>query len=149
MRKTQKEISALVAGKTRLIKKLDVRPALLAGDTLAFLAFALIGLSSHERDPSFATLVRAGLPFLSAWLVIGTVSGVFRSDAAASSSVLRRALPTWVPAWGIGLLLRAFVFGRTVEPAFALVSLIANAILLVGWRSIFALVSKRQGTGAG
>lgn len=96
------------------------------GDALAFLAFAVIGLSSHYRSPSLVSLLRAGLRFLSAWLMIGTIAGVFRPDAAAGASVPRLVLPVWVPARVLGLGLRALVFGRAVDPAFAVVSLIAT-----------------------
>ena len=41
---------------------------LIAGDGVAFLTFALVGLSGHERQVSLAGIMRAGLPFLLAWL---------------------------------------------------------------------------------
>lgn len=116
----------------------------MAGDVLVFLVFALIGLSSHERNPSLTSLLRAGLPFLGAWLSIGGLFGVFNRDTAAGTSAMRTVLPVWLPAWLIGLVLRAVVFGRAVEPAFAVVSFVANGILLVGWRTGFGFFAKRN-----
>jgi hypothetical protein len=45
-------------------------------------------------------------------------------------------LMAWAPAWVIGLVLRSLVFGRAFAPAFAIVSFVTNAVLLLGWRLI-------------
>ena len=43
---------------------------LIAGDGVAFVAFAVVGLSGHERQLSISGMMRAGLPFLLAWLPV-------------------------------------------------------------------------------
>jgi len=106
---------------------------LLAGDLACFLAFAVIGLRSHEDGVTASGVLRAAVPFQAGWLVFSTLLGLQSARAAATP---RRVLIAWVPSWALGLALRTLVFGRAFAPAFAVISFITNAVLLVGWRFV-------------
>ena len=53
-----------------------------------------------------------------------------------------------LPACGVGLLIRSLAFGQPFSPTFALVSLVTNGALLVGWRMLYAKWLSRSDVGA-
>ncbi len=114
---------------------------LLIGDLICFLAFALLGLRSHEDGMTLNGLLRAATPFQAGWLIAGLVP-VFHEPESAHrrTGVLRR----WAPAWVIGLGLRTLLFGRSFEASFAVVAFIANGLLLLLWRSVFVRLLYRE-----
>jgi len=114
---------------------------LLAGDLICFLVFALLGLRSHEDGITLGGVIRAATPFQAGWLIAGLVPALHESRVQhRRTGVLRR----WVPAWIIGLALRTLLFDRSFEASFAVVSFIANAALLVLWRSVLARLLFRE-----
>jgi hypothetical protein len=114
---------------------------LLAGDLICFLVFALLGLRSHEDGITLGGVIRAATPFQAGWLIAGLVPALHENRAQhRRTGVLRR----WVPAWIIGLALRTLLFDRSFEASFAVVSFIANAALLVLWRSVLARLLFRE-----
>ena len=118
-------------------------PVLLSGDVAAFVLFAVVGLSSHEQDYSPAAFARTVLPFLLPWLVTAGVAGLYRRRTdVGPSSVIKPVLIAWLPAWAAGLALRSLVWGRAFSPAFAIVALLVNAALLLGWRATAAALQK-------
>jgi Protein of unknown function (DUF3054) len=114
---------------------------LLAGDLICFLVFAVLGLRSHEDGITLSGIVRAATPFQAGWLLAGLVP-VFheRRSKHRRTGVLRR----WAPAWVIGLALRTLFFDRSFEVSFAIVSFLANALLLLIWRSVLARLLFRE-----
>ena len=77
----------------------------------------------------------------SGWLVTGLVPALHESRAAhRRTGVLRR----WLPAWAIGLALRTLLFDRSFQASFAMVSFIANALLLLLWRSVLVRLLFRE-----
>ena len=119
---------------------------LIAGDSIAFLTFAVVGLSSHERQLSFAGVLRAGLPFLLAWLPFAWAVGLFH-PSRATSKAWQSVLIAWIPACGLGLLIRSVALGQSFAPTFALVSFVTNGVLLTGWRSLYANWLRRRDEG--
>ena len=120
---------------------------LIAGDGVAFVAFAVVGLSGHERQVSLAGMMRSGLPFLLAWLPFAWGLGLFR-PSWLTSKAWQSVLIAWLPACGVGLLIRSLAFGQSFSPTFALVSLVTNGALLVGWRTLYAKWLSRSDVGA-
>ena len=88
---------------------------LIVGDGVAFVAFAVIGLSGHERQVSVAGMMRAGLPFLLAWLPFAWGLGLFR-PSWLTSKAWRSVLIAWLPACGVGLLIRSLGVRTTFRP---------------------------------
>jgi hypothetical protein len=102
---------------------------------LCFLVFALLGLRSHEDGITLSGVLRAAMPFQAGWLLAGLLPPLRESRAShRATGVLRR----WLPAWAMGLALRTLLFDRSFAPTFAIVSLIVNLLLLIGWRSWLA-----------
>jgi hypothetical protein len=115
----------------------------LCGDLVCFLAFAVLGLRSHEDGITAGGILRAAVPFQVGWLLISLAARTRRPAGreADAPAVIR----TWVPAWAIGLVLRTAIFDRSFAPTFAIVSLLVNAVLLLLWRMILApLVLRRR-----
>ena len=114
---------------------------LLAGDLACFVVFALLGLRSHEDGITLGGMVRAATPFQAGWLIAGLVPVLHESRSAhRRTGVLRR----WAPAWVIGLTLRTLLFDRSFEASFAVVSFMANGVLLLLWRSVLARLVFRE-----
>ncbi|HLF77420.1 MAG TPA: DUF3054 domain-containing protein [Dehalococcoidia bacterium] len=112
--------------------------ALLGGDLLCFLVFALLGLRSHEDGITASSLLRAAAPFQAGWLASSYLIGLHRRRDAVGSDAAQLVLKTWLPAWAVGLVIRSLVFGRAFAPTFAIVSLLFNSGLLLMWRCVFA-----------
>jgi hypothetical protein len=140
---------------------LDRRVALLViGDALAFLLFAAIGRRSHQEAAGVGALGQiawTALPFALGWFAVSPLLGAFRRVPASggrrkgSSEVEAKALLAalaqtelaWLAAWPAALLLRwALSADHQIPLSFALVILIANALLLGSWRTGFALAQQ-------
>ncbi len=127
---------------------------LLIGDVISFLLFAAIGRGSHGEATGFGALLEVGktaAPFLLGWFLAAPWLGAFRVNASAHigklplpRSLVGRTMLAWVVAWPLGLGLRALFLQRAIPLSFAIVTFIANTILLLGWRGIFAWLLARQ-----
>lgn len=124
---------------------MDRRSALaLAGDLLALSAFALLGLASHREPFTLANFLRAGGPFLGAWLLAALAAGGYRTGALLSLRwVLLRGVPAWLLAWTLALLGRSLWLGRPMPLAFGLVTLLVAGGMVLGWRALLALALGR------
>ena len=101
-------------------------------DYLVVATFVLIGLLTHDGRDGLVGYLRVSAPFLLslavAWLVIGRTK-------LQRSGLLTGILIT-VITWGLGLTIRAIVFGGGVALPFVLVAggfLIAG---MLGWRTV-------------
>ena len=112
-------------------------------DAVLVTVFAVIGRSSHAEGLDAAGVWGTAWPFL-AGLAIGWV--VARAWRHPSDP-----WPTGVIVWAatliIGMLLRVIV-GQGVQVAFVVVAAVTLAILLIGWRSVAALVTRLTGARA-
>jgi len=113
-------------------------PALI--DLVLIVAFAAIGMSSHEESVNAATLVSVAWPFVAGGAVGWLVSLAWRNPAAP----LRTGVPVWILAAGGGMALRVLTGGGFAVP-FLIVTLVVLAVFLIGWRAIAALVSRIRG----
>ena len=112
---------------------------LVAGDALAFLVFAAIGRHDHQESGALVAVVGTALPFFAGWLVVAPWAGVYSGPARGHPADLaRRTAIGWIAAWPVGLLFRAISLHRGIPVSFAVVTLLANAVLLVGWRTLYA-----------
>ena len=109
-------------------------PALI--DVVLIVAFAAIGMSSHEESISALTLATVAWPFLAGGAIGWLVSRAWRNPAAP----LRTGVPVWILAAGGGMILRMATGGGFAVP-FLVVTLIVLAVLLIGWRALAALVA--------
>ncbi|TMB96618.1 MAG: DUF3054 domain-containing protein [Chloroflexi bacterium] len=121
---------------------------LIAGDLAALLAFAVLGLATHEREFTAAALARSFLPFAVGWLLVGSVLGGFQPDAASRPVSGWGLLMLWLPAGVLGLVIRSMVFERALFTAFFPIALIGNGLFLLAWRTIYERIERRNDAGA-
>jgi len=119
--------------------------ALMAGDLLALLAFALIGLASHERELSVPALARTFFPFAVGWLLVASVLGGFQPDADGRPVSGWGIVLLWIPAGLLGIVARSMVFERSLFTAFFPIAVAGNGLFLLLWRAVAASLLRPGG----
>ncbi|MFC5237276.1 DUF3054 domain-containing protein [Pseudonocardia zijingensis] len=114
-------------------------PALaIVADVVAVVVFAAIGRMSHAEPDDLLGLLGTAAPFL-----VG-LGAMWATRAVRTQPVgARAALTVWAGTVGIGLLIRAGFAGAVPPGSFVVVTAIALAVLLLGWRALSAVVSLR------
>src|SRR5436853_5650399 len=111
--------------------------ALVAGDALAFLAFAAVGRASHSEAAGLDAILQVAgtaAPFALGWFVVAPLAGAFKAELAGNPrKMLRRTALAWLIAWPIGQALRALVRQSGIPLTFAIITLLTNMLLLLGW----------------
>jgi hypothetical protein len=80
-------------------------------------------------------------------LVVGGALGVFRREIAGNlTPIIQRVAIAWPIAAVIGLVARNLVVGHGLEISFIIVTIFTNLVILLAWRTAYALVlrTKRQ-----
>ena len=108
-------------------------------DVLCVTGFAAVGRASHD-EAVFTGLVLTAWPFLVALVAGWLVTLAWRRPFAP----VRTGIGVWVVTVAGGMLLRALT-GAGTAPAFIGVATLTLGALLVGWRAIAALASRRRG----
>lgn len=116
---------------------------LVAGDAAALLLFAAIGRLSHHEPVSLGALLGTAWPFMAGWFASAALLGGYGKAAQGGSAgaAAGAAAKCWALGIPTGLLLRTASRGYIPDPAFIAVSLAANGVLLVGWRTVLAAVT--------
>lgn len=124
------------------------RALLIAGDVAAFLVFAAIGRRSHGEAAgldAFLAVAATAAPFIAGWWLTAPFVGAYRRAATAGlGPMLQRTALAWLIAWPVGLALRALLLGRGIPVSFAIVTLLTNALIICGWRALFAWLESRR-----
>jgi hypothetical protein len=129
----------------------DLRRAafLAAGDALAFMLFAAIGRASHSEAAGLDALLQVAetaAPFAIGWFAVAPFAGAFEAAVTARPrGMLARTALAWLIAWPIGLVLRALMRHTGIPATFAVITLLTNLCILLGWRGIFAWLAARGG----
>ncbi len=118
------------------------RARLLAlGDLAALLAFALLGLASHERGITLAGVARDWLP----------LAACYAAAALALGAWTRPGVVRLLGAWGLGVtagvVVRGVVLGRdpgVEQLQFLGVTLTVTLFLLAIWRALEATAHRRR-----
>ena len=119
-------------------------PLLIAGDVGAFLLWVIAGLATHEMYSNLLfNVARVATPFLIGWFVVAPFTGAYDLSGASRGLFLRRSILTWLAGTCLGLLLRATLFHNGFVPIFAAVTLVVTALLVLGWRTVFAFLLNR------
>ena len=119
---------------------------LVAGDVIALLIFATIGRLNHHEGLSLATSFETALPFLIGWFVSAPFLGAFGEGARGGDvgAAVGVAAKSWAAAIPLGLVIRSVIRGYVPDKAFIIVSFVATAMLLVGWRAAKAVGTKQE-----
>jgi hypothetical protein len=121
----------------------------MTGDLVAFVVFATLGRDAHNEATGLSAIGQTlwtAFPFALGWFLVAPWLGAFKhAGAERPLQMLRRTEIAWLAAWPIALLLRwAFTSDHHIPPlAFAIVALLANAVILGGWRTAFAALTNR------
>lgn len=102
------------------------------------LVFIAIGRSAHAEGNALLGFLGTAAPFLVA-VVIGWAAALALRMPPES---MRAGAVIWVTTWGMGLVLRAAVFGAGTAWAFVIVAGLSLALGLLGWRAVVAGVSR-------
>lgn len=121
---------------------------LAVGDLIALVAFIAAGQYHHAGTNPFLTPLRLleGLaPFLIGWVVVAMIGGLYTHDALLGPRrMLSWSIPAWVFAAIIALALRSTaLFYGDVTGLFPVVALGFGGIILVGWRTVAAVLLPR------
>jgi Protein of unknown function (DUF3054) len=116
------------------------RPRLLpVADAAGILAFATVGLLSHDHALSLAGYARDALPILAGWYVSALVFGAYRSPSR------RTLLLTWIVGVPLGVLVRAVVLGRSLngdQAVFLVITLAFTLLFVLASRTALALATR-------
>ncbi len=125
---------------------------LVIGDALVFLIFAAIGRRSHNEAvglSAFLETTLTAIPFAAGWFIVSPFIGAFRRGLEMHPrAMVQRTLLAWLAAWPVCMVLRGIFVDHGIPPlTFAIITLIANTVLLLVWRwpfSLFNSFKKRQ-----
>ena len=127
---------------TRRTARPAARPEILRAvvlDAALVIVFVLIGRASHGEDLAPSGVLGTAWPFLAAGVVGWIVARAWRAPS--------RVVPTGLLVWGVtivvGMVLRALT-GEGVVVPFVITTAIILGILLLGWRGIAAVASRRR-----
>jgi hypothetical protein len=114
---------------------------LAAGDAVAIVLFAVIGLANHDEGITLAGIVRNAGPVLIAFAVVAPFAKTYARPG------LRSLLVTWAIAVPLGVVIRAVALDRPADGSqvtFGIVTMIATLVLLLAWRGIAATASRAR-----
>ncbi len=109
-------------------------------DALAILAFATVGLLSHDHELTVAGYASDALPLLAGWFGAALVFGLYRRPG------VRTLLTTWIVGVPLGVLIRALALGRSFdgrEAVFLCVTLAFTLLFVLAFRCALALAASR------
>ena len=124
------------------------RVIMVAGDALCFVIFAALGLRSHQEGQGLGDVLLTAYPFALAWFLVAPFLGAYRRRAVTRGPARARASAelAWLGAYPFALLARwALGPDHKLPISFAIVILLANAILLGSWRTLVATILARVG----
>jgi hypothetical protein len=120
----------------------SMRPAGVLGtfllDAVLVVAFAIIGRGTHEERLDLAGAWGTAWPFLVGLVLGWAVALAWRHPLA----VWPTGVVVWAGTFLAGMLLRVAT-GQGVALAFVIVAALTLALLLIGWRGIALLMSRR------
>jgi Protein of unknown function (DUF3054) len=102
-------------------------------DAAALVAFAAIGMLSHDGALFLAGFVRDALPLLAAWFAVAMAIGTYRRGS------VRRLILTWAIAVPLAVVVRGIALGRhadSMQAAFLAASMAFTLLLIVCFRAL-------------
>ena len=126
---------------SRMLTPLVSVPAL--GDLAVFALFVFAGRAEHGIVQE-AAFWRTALPFAAVWFALSPWLGAFRTSTLTSARTSAWRIPLiWLLCGVIAVVLRVWLTDRTFQLTFALVAIGVQAVMLVGWRVVLSLLSRK------
>jgi peptidoglycan/LPS O-acetylase OafA/YrhL len=107
-------------------------------DAACIIAFCAIGRRSHAEGVTVAGVAQTAWPFL----VGGAVGWLAGRGWRRPVAIAPTGIVVWVCTIAVGMLLRKANSGG-VAVTFVAVASVVTAVLLLGWRGLFRLISHR------
>lgn len=121
------------------------RAALLLGDSIAFVAFATIGRMSHAEGLVASEVLRTAAPFIAGWLAVAPLAGSYNAEATATvRGMAGRTALGLLLGLPVAFGLRALLEQRDIPLGFLIFGSFASAVLVLGWRCLFTLLSRQR-----
>lgn len=117
-------------------------PAWLGIDVVAVLVFCALGRRSHAEGLDLGGLATTAWPFLTGTALGWLVSRGWRRPTA----LVPTGVVVWISTVLVGMLLR-MVTSAGVAWSFVVVASTVTAVFLLGWRAVFALVTRGRSKG--
>lgn len=113
-------------------------------DVAGVLIFVAIGRNNHDEGTALGGIAKVAAPFLIA-LLLGWALGL-RLDRGSARGVtgLRFGAIVWIVTLVGGMALRHSAFGRGTATPFVIVATLFLALVLLGWRLVVLLRSRRR-----
>ncbi len=119
--------------------------SLVIGDAVVFVVFAFIGMKSHGEHVTASSLFIVAAPFALAWFVVSPFIGAYKGELDANPRVtMQRTAQSWLASWPLALIIRGLIDNQWPPLTFALITLVTNMILLLGWRGSYAWLRRRR-----
>ena len=119
--------------------------SLVIGDAVVFVVFAFIGMKSHSENVTPSSLFIVAAPFALAWFVVSPFIGGYKREMDANPRVtLRSTAQAWLASWPLALIIRGLIDNQWPPLTFALITLVTNMILLLGWRGSYAWLKRNR-----
>lgn len=122
-----------------------VLPVLLV-DVVLVIVFCAIGRRSHDEANALAGLATTAWPFLGGLAVGWIANEALYRNKSRPASVVPAGILIWLCTLVGGMLLRV-VSGQGTAFSFILVAATVLAVFLIGWRAVYAAVTKRTSAG--
>ncbi|MGB2756041.1 MAG: DUF3054 family protein [Acidimicrobiia bacterium] len=108
-------------------------------DAVGWLVFLAAGIAAHKpTDGGLASAVASSMIVAAAWFVVAAITHFYDRPISLDLSVR-----TWVAAGSIGLIARTLLRWRSLIPAFAAVTMLLGAVVVLGWRTVYVLSHRR------
>ena len=125
---------------------------LVAGDAAILVVFAILGRRTHDEATGFAAalaVLGTVLPFVLGWLAAAPLLGALRGERTRSlPAMVERSALAWLGAFPIAVAIRALALGRFSPWTFYVVAFTVPLLMLLAWRTVFALAERRFATRA-
>jgi hypothetical protein len=109
-----------------------------AADVLAIGLFATLGRASHAESLGLLGIAQTAWPFVVGWALGVLIARAWRQPFSAGTGLV-----LWLTTVLGGMLLRLLT-GDTAAWAFVIVASVTLAVLLLGWRGVYALVMRAR-----
>lgn len=108
-------------------------------DLLLVVLFAIAGRLSHGEGLGITDLWNTAWPFL-----VGCMAGWQASRGWRNPGSMRTGIIVWLGSLVVGMILRVYLAEQTAAISFIIVAAIVLAVLLIGWRWVWAGIERRR-----
>ena len=111
-------------------------------DAIGWCIFLIAGIASHNPSGgNLASAIASSAIVAAAWFSVAAITHFYEQPVS-----LLLTARTWIAAGSIGLILRTLLRWRALVPAFATVTILLGAVVLLLWRAVLLLAQRTRTT---